>query len=493
MLAHSPHLPLVIDYSDKIWDITAEEEKGTILALEQRDRVRRVRLQMAVPNMQKLIMAIDEEFPALENLIIVPSAEDKSTALRLPETFQAPHLRHLALRGFFLPRNSQLLSSAVDVVTLCLIMDHPSAYFHPSTLLQWISFMPQLETLLVAFTFPVPNLVVKSQFMLTPVMTQVTFPNLRSFAFRGVSAYLEAVVHRITAPRLEKLDIQFPQQLTFSVPLLVQFMNTTENLKFSSAKFKFLVDGVHVKVYPHDEAEIYAISTVVRCRHLDWQVSSVAQIFRSLSQVFLTVEHLTFEHEVHSRSSEEHDEVDRTEWRTLLRSFNNVKTLRVDNGLVKELSRCLRPDDGEPPLELLPELRELTYSGSSDGGDTLTSFIDARQTAGFPVTLVRLTPLGPESSYSCDICDKQFLRPQELSRHLGDTHQGHCLCLYCDFRWSRPYVYRMHLAKSHPSANANEVLGKRLGSRRTSNIMARDPAPRAHVHSPAVVVPHDRQ
>ena len=102
MLARSPPLPLVIDYSFKDWEVTIEEEEAIILALIQRNRVRRVRLQMAVPNMQKLIMAIDEEYPILEHLIIVPSAEDESTALSLPRTFQAPHLRHLALKGLFL-------------------------------------------------------------------------------------------------------------------------------------------------------------------------------------------------------------------------------------------------------------------------------------------------------------------------------------------------------------------------------------------------------
>jgi hypothetical protein len=39
MLAHSPALPLVIDYSDKVRDITAEGKEGIILALEQRDRL----------------------------------------------------------------------------------------------------------------------------------------------------------------------------------------------------------------------------------------------------------------------------------------------------------------------------------------------------------------------------------------------------------------------------------------------------------------------
>lgn len=57
----------------------------------------------------------------------------------------------------------------------------------------------------------------------------------------------------------------------------------------------------------------------------------------------------TSRHEVHSQSSEKHNQVNWIEWRKPLRSFSNVKTLCVDNGLVEEL-----------PLELLPELQELT-------------------------------------------------------------------------------------------------------------------------------------
>jgi hypothetical protein len=94
MLAHSPPLPLVIDYDKDVWDITAKGEQGIILALEQCDRVRRVRLWMPGRNIQKLIMAIDEEYPMLGYLFIVPSIRDRSTALMLPEMFQAPHLRH---------------------------------------------------------------------------------------------------------------------------------------------------------------------------------------------------------------------------------------------------------------------------------------------------------------------------------------------------------------------------------------------------------------
>ena len=391
MLAHSPPFPIVIDYLGDHRDITVEEE-GIILALGERDRVCRVRFQLPVPNMQKVIMAVDEEYPVLEYLIMWASTADNSAALMFPESFQAPHLHHLMLFGFSLPIGSRLITTAVDIVTLSIFMKQPSTYFQPNTLLQWISFMPQLETLLISFLSPIPNHNVERQLAHTPIMTQVTLPNLRSFGFRGVSAYMEAVVRRITAPRLENLGIQFFNELTFSVPHLVQFMNTMENLRFDSSKVVFSGNDVYVRMY-REEDKAYFLSISVFCWHLDWQVSFVAQFFNSRGQIPPVVEKLALYYKVHNRSSEEHNQVDRAEWHKLLRSFNNVKTLRVEDGLVKELSRSLLLDDGELPPGLLPELQKLTYSGSDNTGNAFTPFIDARQKVGRPVNLV-----GPSSS-----------------------------------------------------------------------------------------------
>ena len=389
MLAHSPPLPLAIDYSDEDRDVTAEEDE-ILLALKQRDRVRRIRLHLPVPELQRLIMVVDEEYAALEYLIMVSSTVDESTALMLPETLQAPRLHHLLLFGFAIPMESRLLTNAVGLISLALTVPQ-SAYFQPSILLQQLSFMPQLETLLIDFLFPVPDHDVEGQVMHTPITTHVILPNLRFFSFRGVNAYLEAIICRITTPCLESLSIEFFKQRTFSVPRLLQFISTTENLRFKSAKFKFSGDDVDVEVYPRDAADtgMYSLSVCVRCSHLGSQVSSVAQIFNSLGQIFSTVEHLNLELGTRSRSSEEHNEVDRTEWHKLFRSFSKVKTLRVGDGLVEELSCSLRVDNGEVPLELLPDLQSLTYSGSGHAGDSFTSFIDARQNAGHPVTLHR--------------------------------------------------------------------------------------------------------
>jgi len=381
MLAHSPPLPLTVDYRSGD-GITAEDDEGILFALKQRHRVRHLHLVFPVQNLRKLVMAIDEEFqdrPILEYLIVEPWTKN-SAVLMLPETLQAPILRHLLLGGFACPIQPRLHPAAASLVTLYLIIDHPSAYFLPNMLLQWISFMPQLESLAIVFIFPVPNRDVERQLTHTSIMTHVTLPSLRLFWFHGVSAYLEAVVCRIMTPCLEKLQIGLFNQLAFSVPHLVHFiMDTTENLRFDNAAIMFKDKYIDVVMF-FREADTYAVGVAVDCWHPDWQVSSVAQICNALSQVFSAVEHLSLEHQVHSQSSEEHNNVDRIEWRNLLRSFSNVKTLRVEDGLIEELSRCLRLEGGELPLELLPELQELTYVESRDTGDAFTSFIDTGRT-----------------------------------------------------------------------------------------------------------------
>ena len=388
MLAHSPPLPLVIEFFHTGWDISAEEEERIILALQQRDRVYRVRIWMPVPNLQKVILAMDEEYPALDYLILGPSTQDYSTALILPETLQAPHLRHLLLMGFALPMGSRLLTAAVGLVILILVAPHPSAYFQPNILLQWLSFMSQLETLVIYFSFPVPDRDVERQLMHSSIPAHITLPNLLIFVFQGDNAYMEALVHRISTPCLKSLSIELFNQPTFSVPPFLPFISTIENRRFTFAKFWFFGEKVCVAFYPYGEAKMTTLHIDIGCWHLDWQVSSMAQILNPLSQLCSTVQCVSIEHETHSWSSEEHNEVDRAEWRKLLRPFNNVRLLYVYDGLVKELSRSLRLEAGDFPLDLLPELEELKYPGSSDTGDAFTSFVDARKNSGRPVTLV---------------------------------------------------------------------------------------------------------
>jgi len=382
-LPHLSHLPLTIDHLDEKRDVTAESREGILLALKHRGRVHRIRLRMSIPNLKKLVVAMDGEFPLLEHLYIMPTARN-NTGITLPGTFQAPRLRHLILGNFALPIGSPVLTRAVGLVTLSLNYIPLSSYFHPNDLIRGISFMPQLETLGLQFSCP-PTLGIERSPLHMPITTHVTLPNLRWFGFMGASAYLEAILPRITTPLLEKLQITFFHQLTPPVLHLSPFISSSESLRFRSINLTFYKECFMLWAYPHEGANMfgYALRLEVYTCQLDRQVASAARIFNTLRTPLSTVEYLTLE-----RDAGWYEEAHRTQWHELLRSLDNLKTLRVLDSLVGELSRCLQPDDMEQPMELLPELKVLEYTATNNASDKFASFIDARKNNDHPIALV---------------------------------------------------------------------------------------------------------
>jgi hypothetical protein len=386
MLAHSPPLPLIIYHIDGNHDVTAEDEEGIMLALQHRDRIRRICLGLPTSSLQKLTMAIDDEFPMLEYMLMAPPAKHNAQ-LTIPSTFQAPQLRHLFSEHFTSPIGSPFLTSAVGLVTLALRWIHPSTYPHADHLLQSLSLLPQLERFGISFLSPVPNREIESHLLSTPILTHVTLSNLRRFDFRGISAYLESLLPQIVTPRLEMLHIHFFNQPRFFIPHLLQFIRTSENIMFRNVKFLFYYEAVVVWAYPPKENASANFYLEVACGHLDWQISSMAQIFNFPCPLFSDVVDLTLDYRKHNLSSEWHNQADRTHWRELLGSFRGVKALRVDKGVIAELSRSLQLD-GEPPLEILPELKELVCPAGTVDDNTFAAFIHDREVAGQPVSLI---------------------------------------------------------------------------------------------------------
>jgi len=386
MLVNSPPLPIIIDHLGKDRDITSEDNAGVMLALQCRHRVRRIRLRFPFASLQKLIAAIDWEFPKLEYLYIGPTPSTHDSGLKLLDTFRAPHLRHLVLRGFALPISCRFFTTSVnhDLVTLSLQDVHKSAYFSPSHLLERLFDMSQLETLGITFQ----RRDFGTQLPHMPVMADVTLPKLRWFAFGGGSAYLEALLPRMRAPILEKLQLLFIHQPFFSVPCLHNFMRTTETIGLTSVKFCFHLSGVSVWGYPHEGARSETFYLRVGCEDLSKQVASVVQIFRVLGTVISVVDHLTLEFMRYPLSPTANNRADAAEWRNLLRLFNNVKTLHIDDDFREQISGALVLDDGESPMDLLPELKVLKYTTIRVPCYNFHAFTDARRSTGRPVNLV---------------------------------------------------------------------------------------------------------
>jgi hypothetical protein len=395
ILTHAPPLPLILDYGvDPGHDITTEVEEGIIRALQHRHRVRSIRLVMSVQNLQKLFVSMDDEFPMLET-VILESLVHSDPGLTLPNTFRAPQLRHLTLSGSAFQKGYPLLTSTAGIVVLKLISMF--AYFPPNELIQWLSLMPHLEMLAIAFHTESLDLnpEFEQQPLLNSTRTHATLPDLRYFLFKGSSAYLEALLPRMATPLLEKFHIEFVNDPPHSVPCLLQFISAREDARFSRATLSFEDDKVRVVTKPREASWKRVFSMALFWYDLDWQVSSLADLLNVLSPVLAAVEHLNLNLEY--QEHETHDEAEHTDWRRLLGLFSNVKNLHVSDGLIRELSRSLRVEDGESPMELLPELKELSFPESSNGEEEFTSFIDARRSAGNTVSIV-------EKNASLDDC-----------------------------------------------------------------------------------------
>jgi len=173
----------------------------------------------------------------------------------------------------------------------------------------------------------------------------------------------------------------------------------------------FYHEAVAVWVYPSMENAPNNFYFNIACGHLDWQVSSMAQLFNVLCPLFSEVVDLALDYREHNLSSEWHNQTDRTLWRELLGSFRGVKTLRVHKGLVAELSHSLR-SDGDPSLEILPELKELVCPVGSVDDNTFAAFIHDREVAGQPVSLIEEAfPVGQASYKFASSTGTTYIQP----------------------------------------------------------------------------------
>jgi len=386
MLAHKPSLPLSIDRLHH-HNTTPKDNEDILLALQYRDRVRRIRLQTPVPDLETFIVAMDGEFPVLEYLAITPPTLHYLN-LTLPSTFHAPHLRHLILSDTTFPTASPSLATPTGLITLSLRWVHPSTFLFADELLQRLSFVPRLEILQISFGFSVFNPNVEKQKSNAPVMTHVTLPNLRHFAFEGDNAYFESLLPWMTMPLLEKLKIVFFREPTFHVPHLLQLLTVAEGHSFGSVDLTFYEEFVSVTAYPRGAVGLNVSILYLDSRTFHRQMNSAVRIFDSLGTLFSAVASLTLGYERNTRLEDQDTDADRTRWRKILRTFRNVKSLRIEDRHTGDLTRSLQLDHGEPPMDLLPQLRELL--SREDIGGIFPAFADARQKAGRPVSLVPL-------------------------------------------------------------------------------------------------------
>ncbi|KAI9507408.1 hypothetical protein F5148DRAFT_118044 [Russula earlei] len=261
------------------------------LQLQHRDRARGIRLEMSARNLQRLVVAMDDEFLTLEYLVLRGSDRAEHQLDVFPDAFFGHRTHSTSCIDFTAPIPSPLVATCHRPRHTIASRNPSSAYFHPNDLLQRLSLMPQIETLIITFHSPFPAVTSEATLRMPP-RSHVTLPNLPWLVLKDANAYVEKVVSQITTPALEQLEIMFFSQLSHSVPQLLDFMSTTETLRFTCAVFEFHEQAVIVRIYLRTGVRMYALCMQFGCRHLDWQVAYAAQIFNELRAGFSTMEHL---------------------------------------------------------------------------------------------------------------------------------------------------------------------------------------------------------
>ncbi|KAH9019114.1 hypothetical protein EDB85DRAFT_2154013 [Lactarius pseudohatsudake] len=396
MIRHSPPFPLVLDYGPHIlkkW--TAEDELGLLLASQHLPRVSEIVLSAPGSTLANLTTAMTEAAPRLETL----SLHSQTSEIVLPKRFLegggAPQLRHLILTGAALSPSQPLLASAAATSLVSLVLERvtSSAYFSPDSLVTQIRAMPFLQVLSISFLSTVPRPGFRGERVLPRgQVARIELPGLTQLIYRGVSAYIEALLSRIRSPRIEDVDIALFNQLTLDVPRTCEFVRELESLRPTRARIDFAEGSVHITVSaPHSTASSSPdVFLSVSCARLDFQVAATAQLCSGLSATLLSVEELVLGfHRGGALAEEWRGEVDPGLWRGFLAPFGSVGTLRVHVALAVDVERALRPDPTAQPL--LPELREIVLLHGSDentlesASAVFSTFVDERDGAGHPV------------------------------------------------------------------------------------------------------------
>ena len=120
---------------------------------------------------------------------------------------------------------------------------------------------------------------------------------------------LEGLVARISTPSLSSFRVDLFVQPSFTVPHILQFVQSYENLRLTAVQVTF--SAHEVSLYADPWCWYAPLKVRIWSRHLNWRVAFAAQIFGALSPVLSVVETVTFSYyKERNQSSELHNNVD---------------------------------------------------------------------------------------------------------------------------------------------------------------------------------------
>jgi hypothetical protein len=380
-----PPLPLIIRIPCGFvgdWDRNfTRYVKNIVAALERNDRVCQIQI-LEASNIVTNLAEMQKPFPELVHLRLFASMPPPPGSI-LPNSFlggTAPCLRSLKFSYIPFPGLPKLLSSATHLVKLDLYEIPPSGYIPPEEMATSLSALTNLEFLYLGFLCPRLSPTLERRRPHLPPLTRSVLPSLTEIEFRGASEYLEEILARIDAPRLEKLRIHFFNQITFDTPQLFQFINRSPTLRApEEGCIKFNAEAILAK-FPYG----VAVSVGILCTELEWQLSSLEQVCTSSLPLLSLLEDLVICKEEDYLPDWE-DDVENTLWLDLLRSFVAVKNLYLSEDFAPCVAPAMQDLVEGRTTEVLPALENIFLEGPPEEG--IEMFVAARQLTNRPVTV----------------------------------------------------------------------------------------------------------
>ena len=370
-----------------------------VAALKRRDRV--VRIELFGVNrspLKKLLAAMQEPFPELTDLRLW---SDDEMLPNLPDSFlgrSAPRLVHLELHGIPFPGLPKLLSSATHLVHLLLNISD-SGYLSPGAMVTALSTLTNLEELQLVFQSPQyhPDTAIRR----TPRPTRSVLPILTRFRFEGVCEYLDDLVARIDAPRVNDLNITFFNQIVFDTPQCIQFIKHIPTLNALEHAHVVFGNGVVRVIFSSQTPGYGSLVVKIFCETLGEQVSSLVQVCTSCLPPLSTTEDLYIyrgDRAVQAPFSRSHwqedleDDIEDTPWLELLRPFTSVKHLYLCKESAPHIVPALQELLGGRTTEVLPTLQKIFLQKFRPSGpvqEGIRQFVAMRQVTSHPITVSR--------------------------------------------------------------------------------------------------------
>ena len=384
-----PALPLLIQFYGHH---PIESVDNVIAVLEHSNRVHKIDLvHIASSDLEKVsaAMRMQGPFPDLTHLKL--SSYDETVPV-LPDSLlggSAPRLRNLYFRGIPFPGLPNLILSATCLVTLRLYDIPHFGYFSPVAMVTALSMLTSLRTLHLEFQSPQSHPDRESR--RPPPPTCVVLPALRDFWFKGVIEYLDDLVARIDAPRLDNLDITFFNQIVFDTPQLIQFIGRTQMLKaLKKSHVIFDVGAATVKL-SSPTSEHGEVKVKIPCIELDWQVSSLEQVCTSCLFPLSTLEDLYIYGDPKWKPDRQ-DNIENSLWLDLLRPFTTVKNLYLSEDFTPRIVSALHELVGGGTTEVLPTLEDIFLERLKRWGpvdESIQKFVVMRHHSSRPVAVSR--------------------------------------------------------------------------------------------------------